>query len=76
MRIGDDFVPHLQPQGGVAVFASAFGCPVDFFDHTLAWEEPGKEEPDSLVEEMREVRKRARESFPRDPQYGKVDVPE
>ncbi|MFI5366656.1 MAG: uroporphyrinogen decarboxylase family protein [Candidatus Binatia bacterium] len=35
--IGDDFVPHLQPQGGVGVFASAFGCAVDFFEHTLPW---------------------------------------
>ena len=26
----DDFVPHLQPQMGVGVFASAFGCEVDF----------------------------------------------
>jgi len=29
------------------------------------WEEPGKEEPDSLVEQMRAVVKRARESFKR-----------
>ena len=33
------------------------------------WEEQGKEEPDSLVQEMKKVRKRARESFPRDPHY-------
>jgi hypothetical protein len=33
--IRDDFVPHMQPQGGVTVFASAFGCDVDFFEHTL-----------------------------------------
>lgn len=26
----DDFVMHLQPQMGVGVFASAFGCEVDF----------------------------------------------
>jgi hypothetical protein len=38
--IGDDFVPHLQPQGGVTVFASAFGCEVDFFEHTLPWAHP------------------------------------
>ncbi len=38
--LGDAFVPHLQPQGGVTVFASAFGCPVDFFDHTLPWAHP------------------------------------
>jgi uroporphyrinogen-III decarboxylase len=36
----DDFVPHLQPQGGVTVFASAFGCEVDFFEHTLPWAHP------------------------------------
>lgn len=38
--IGDDFVPHLQPHGGVTVFASAFGCKVDFFKHTLPWAHP------------------------------------
>jgi len=26
----DDFVPHLQPQMGVGIFASAFGCETDF----------------------------------------------
>ncbi len=35
--LGDAFVPHLQPQAGVTVFASAFGCKVDFFKHTLPW---------------------------------------
>ena len=39
-NIDDDFVPHLQPQAGVTVFASAFGCPVEFFDHTLPWAHP------------------------------------
>jgi uroporphyrinogen-III decarboxylase len=38
--VGDDFVPHVQPQGGVTVFASAFGCQVDFFEHTLPWAHP------------------------------------
>jgi hypothetical protein len=38
--IEDDFIPHLQPQGGVTVFASAFGCKVDFFKHTLPWAHP------------------------------------
>ncbi len=33
------------------------------------WEEQGKEEPDSLVQEMKKVRQRPRESFPRDPKY-------
>jgi hypothetical protein len=36
----------------------------------------GKEEPDSLVEEMRKVRKKARESSPGNPQYVKKDLPE
>lgn len=40
IEIGDMFVPHLQPMGGVTVFASAFGCPVEFFDHTLPWAHP------------------------------------
>lgn len=26
----DDYIPHIQPQMGVGVFASAFGCKVDF----------------------------------------------
>jgi hypothetical protein len=38
--VGDDFVPHLQAQQGVTVFASAFGCQVEFFDHTLPWAHP------------------------------------
>jgi hypothetical protein len=38
--VGDDFVPHLQAQQGVTVFASAFGCEVEFFDHTLPWAHP------------------------------------
>ncbi len=38
--VDDDFVPHLQPQGGVTVFASAFGCHVDFFEHTMPWAHP------------------------------------
>jgi len=37
---GDDFVPHLQVYQGVTVFASAFGCRVEFFDHTLPWAHP------------------------------------
>ena len=40
INLGDDFIPHLQPQGGVTVFASAFGCQVDFFEHTLPWAHP------------------------------------
>ena len=39
-EVGDDFVPHLQAQQGVTVFASAFGCDVEFFDHTLPWAHP------------------------------------
>jgi len=38
--LGDDFVPHIQAQQGVTVFASAFGCEVEFFDHTLPWAHP------------------------------------
>ena len=40
VEIGDDFVPFLQPQGGVTVVASAFGCEVQYFDHTLPWAHP------------------------------------
>jgi hypothetical protein len=40
VELGDDFIPHLQPQGGVTVFASAFGCEVEFFEHTLPWAHP------------------------------------
>jgi hypothetical protein len=40
VELGDDFVPHLQAQQGVTVFASAFGCQVEFFDHTLPWAHP------------------------------------
>ncbi len=35
------------------------------------WMEPGKEEPDSLVANIRGTVQRARDSFPRNPQYGK-----
>lgn len=45
--LGDDFVPHVQPQGGVTVFASAFGCKVDFFTHTLPWAHPVITETDA-----------------------------
>ena len=38
--IEDDFVPHLQPMGGVSVFASAFGCKIQYFEHTLPWAHP------------------------------------
>jgi hypothetical protein len=38
--VEDDFIPHLQPQGGVSVFASAFGCEVQYFKHTLPWAHP------------------------------------
>jgi uroporphyrinogen-III decarboxylase len=37
LGINDLFVPFLQPMGGVTVFASAFGCKVDHFAHTLPW---------------------------------------
>ena len=38
--LDDDLVPYLQPQGGVTAFASAFGCRVEFFEHTLPWAHP------------------------------------
>src|SRR4030042_996716 len=47
LDIGDDFVPHLKPEQGVTVFASAFGCPVRYFDHTLPWAYPVIEESDA-----------------------------
>ena len=47
LDIGDDFVPHLKPEQGVTVFASAFGCPVRFFDHTLPWAHPLIKEGDA-----------------------------
>ena len=40
LEIDDMFVPHLQPMGGVTVFASAFGCDVEFFKHTMPWAHP------------------------------------
>ena len=40
LDIGDDFLPHLQPYQGVVPVASAFGCPVRYFDHSAPWVEP------------------------------------
>ena len=37
---GDDFIPHLQPQMGVGVFASAFGCEVAFPPDQMPWTYP------------------------------------
>jgi hypothetical protein len=52
--VGDDFVPHIQAQQGVTVFASAFGCEVEFFDHTLPWAHPviGPDDPPEKVYEL------------------------
>jgi len=52
--LGDDFVPHIQPQAGVAVFASAFGCKVDFFEHTMPWAHPvvGENDPPQKVYDL------------------------
>jgi uroporphyrinogen-III decarboxylase len=36
----DDFIPHLQPQMGVGVFASAFGCEVEFPRDQMPWTYP------------------------------------
>jgi hypothetical protein len=33
----DDFVLHLQPQMGVGVFASAFGCKIEFPPDQMPW---------------------------------------
>ncbi len=54
MEVGDDFVPHIQAQQGVTVFASAFGCEVRFFDHTLPWAHPVilPEDPPEKVYEL------------------------
>jgi len=38
--LDDDFIPHLQPQGGTSVCASAFGSRVEFFEHTMPWAHP------------------------------------
>jgi len=46
LGLHDDFIPHVQPQGGVTVFASAFGCEVEFFDHTMPWAHPLIKESD------------------------------
>jgi hypothetical protein len=52
--VGDDFVPHIQAQQGVTVFASAFGCEVEFFDHTLPWAHPviGPDDPPEKAYEL------------------------
>ncbi len=36
----DDFVMHLQPQMGVGVFASAFGCRIEFPPDQMPWSYP------------------------------------
>lgn len=36
----DDFVLHLQPQMGVGVFASAFGCHIEFPPDQMPWSRP------------------------------------
>jgi len=54
LQLGDDFVPHLQPHQGTSVFASAFGCPVSYFDHTLPWAHPviGADDPPERVYDL------------------------
>ncbi len=54
VEVGDDFVPHLQANQGVTVFASAFGCEVQYFDHTLSWAHPviRPEDPPEKVYEL------------------------
>jgi hypothetical protein len=50
----DDFVLHLQPQMGVGVFASAFGCEVKFPWNQMPWSRPVIEagEPAEKVYEL------------------------
>jgi Uroporphyrinogen decarboxylase (URO-D) len=52
--IDDDYIPQLQPYGGVTVFASAFGCEVEYFGHTLPWAHPviRPEDPPEKVYEL------------------------
>ncbi len=54
--LNDDYVPSVQPQGGVTVFASAFGSEVQYFDHTLPWAHPVilPEDPAEKVYDMPE----------------------
>jgi len=54
--LDDDFVPFVQPMGGVTVFASAFGSEVQFFEHTLPWAHPviRPEDPPEKVYELPE----------------------
>ncbi len=40
LKIGDDWVPHLMPQLGTGVFASAFGAEVEYLTHNLPWAKP------------------------------------
>ena len=50
----DDFVLHLQPQMGVGVFASAFGCRIKFPPDQFPWSYPaiGPNDPPEKVMEM------------------------
>ncbi len=54
MPLEDHFVPHLQPQQGVGVFASAFGCEVRYLEHTFPWAYPviGKGDPPEKVYDL------------------------
>jgi hypothetical protein len=54
MDVGDDFVPHIQAQQGVTVFASAFGCEVEFLDQTMPWAHPviGPDDPPEKAYEL------------------------
>jgi phytoene dehydrogenase-like protein len=74
-------IKNLYATGGSWHVGSNAGCGESYNCYRIIatdlglgkpWEAQGKEEPDSLVEEMRRVRKRAKDCFPRDPQYGET----
>lgn len=51
----DDFVLHLQPQMGVGVFASAFGCDIQFPWDQMPWSRPAikKGDPPQKVYDLK-----------------------
>jgi phytoene dehydrogenase-like protein len=78
-------IKNLYATGGSWHVGSNAGCGESYNCYRIIatdlglgkpWEAQGKEEPDSLVEEMRRVRKRAKDCFPRDPRYGEALVHE
>jgi hypothetical protein len=52
----DDAVNHLQPYQGVPIFASAFGCDIEYFDYQLPASRPrysGDEAPKNILQQQR-----------------------